>query len=51
MSCGLDVEKRIRILGFANATMSNNLAKSTAVAFCISVAFLKSFFNPPPYHK
>src|SRR5690606_41760351 len=38
ISCGLDVEKRKRIFGDAVAHISNNWAKSTAVAFCISLA-------------
>jgi hypothetical protein len=36
---------RMRILGKPTATISNNWSKSTAVAFCISVAASKSFFQ------
>jgi hypothetical protein len=47
MSCGLDVEKRSHF-GKLTAVISNNWSKSTAVAFCISEAVVKSFNPPPP---
>ena len=38
MSCGLEVENRMRILGKVTATVSNNWSNPIAVAFCISLA-------------
>ena len=48
---GLEVENLILIFGTATATISRSCEKLIAVNFCISVAFLKSFFAPPPYQR
>ena len=51
ISCGLLVEKRMRMSGTACATRCKRSAKCTAVACAMALALAKSFLSPPPYHK
>jgi hypothetical protein len=50
MSCGLDVENRMRILGKVTATVSK-VAQNLATVAAKSRMHCKIFFKPPPYHK
>ena len=51
ISCGLDVENLILILGCDNAHISNNFEKFIDDALCISLALEKSFLSPPPNQR
>lgn len=45
ISCGLEVEKRIRISGTALATISNSWAKLTALIFAFHTGFVEILFS------
>ena len=51
MSCGFDVVNLILMLLKFVAIKSKSLEKDKDDFFCNSVACLKSFLSPPPYHK